>query len=308
MNNSQEDPNLLGRMLRNADLVRRRLAEEAEADRAAAAPPRAPTTRQQPRAPTQTARAGPWFDDEPRPAPAAPRAARPAGHRTRAQTGGYTQARAAPAYEEPERRRASVLGPPIPRTWIDEFLPLLRVAVGVAFIAYSGYATVFHMAADLTGTGLPFAYRYLVSLVAAGIIVVIETLTNERVPWVYWPVLVVDVYYTSRDLIQWLPWLFTVLPIMFLALPALAAWIQINIDRLRKRYALPLMSLGIGALWAAQTFLAQIAVQFVPETGEQWAVRIIGWLTIGITLYIGYIIARAGEVAILGARRRHLSA
>ncbi len=40
MNNSQEDPNLLGRMLRNADLVRRRLAEEAEADRAAAAPPR----------------------------------------------------------------------------------------------------------------------------------------------------------------------------------------------------------------------------------------------------------------------------
>jgi len=301
--NKQEDPSLLGRMLRNADVVRQRLADEDETDRSAVAP-RISSSRQVHPASARTTQAGPWFDEARTTAPASSHTARSAVRPAYTPTTARTHARVVPVDEEPRYRRAPGVAPPIPRSWIDEFLPLARVGVGVAFIAYSGYATVFHMAADLTGTGLSGNYRYLISLIAAALIVAIETMTNERAPWIYWPVLVVDVYYTSRDLIQWLPWLFTVLPIMFLALPTLAAWIQIHIDRWQKRFALPLICLGIGALWAAQTFLAEIAVQVVPASGEQWATRILGWLTIGITLYIGYIIARAGEVAILGVRRR----
>jgi hypothetical protein len=190
---------------------------------------------------------------------------------------------------------------------MDAILPLTRLGIGAAFIAYSGYATVRHMAGDLEAVIPALDVRYLVTALVAAAIMIIEALTSERVKWLYWPVLLFDVYYTWRDLSLWVPQLVDMVPMAFLVLPAFAGWVQIHIERLHRGYAIALLALVIGGLWAVQTFSGQVMSTLFPVNGALWTAGGMGAITAIITMYLGFVIARSGEIAILGVRRQHLT-
>jgi len=309
MDNSRDDAGLLGRMLADASTLRRRFAEDnpPAARVPAAAPPRASSPRQHDHAPGRAPQPGPWGDDDATTMAAAPRTAQPGVRRAPARTRLRRHDEADPPYETPVHRRSTTLAPPIPRTWMDAILPLTRLGIGAAFIAYSGYATVRHMAGDLEGVIPALDVRYLLTALVAAAIMIIEALTSERVKWLYWPVLLFDVYYTWRDLSLWVPQLVDMFPMAFLVLPAFAGWMQIHIERLHRGYAIALLALIVGGLWAVQTFSGQVMSTLFPVNGALWTAGGMGAITAVITMYLGFVIARSGEIAILGVRRQHLT-
>jgi|GEM_PF-3230101 len=309
MDNSRDDAGLLGRMLADASTLRRRFAEDdPPAPRvAAAAPPRAAYSQQREYAPGRATPTGYRVDDDATTTAAAPRTAPPGVRRAPARTRVRRHDEADPADAPAVRRRSATLAPPIPRTWMDAILPLTRLGIGAAFIAYSGYATVRHMAGDLAAVIPAMDVRYLVTALVAAAIMIIEALTSERVKWLYWPVLLFDVYYTWRDLSLWVPQLVDMFPMAFLVLPAFAGWVQINIERLHRGYAIALLALVIGGLWAVQTFSGQVMSTLFPVNGALWTAGGMGAITAIITMYLGFVIARSGEIAILGVRRPHLT-
>lgn len=96
---------------------------------------------------------------------------------------------------------------PIPRKYLDYSRGPARIIFGLLFVVYSGAATVVYLAGDLAPLtawldtrGYSFG-TYGLSTIGALLIIFLEWLTAGTV-W-YWPVLVVDSWYTFWLTFPW---------------------------------------------------------------------------------------------------------
>lgn len=118
---------------------------------------------------------------------------------------GQPQQGAQPA-QQPHNRALPMPPAPIDRRILDTALPIVRVLIGVAFVAYSAYSTITIFASDIApATGLRNSYgimqdRYLFGVALAVLLFVGELVTAERYPAVYAALLVPDTIYTARGL------------------------------------------------------------------------------------------------------------
>lgn len=101
-------------------------------------------------------------------------------------------------------QRGGLLQPPINRNNLDRAAPWLRLIAGLVLIAVSSYSTITGVAADAAPLELPVVAG-LAGGVAAGVLVALflslgEWLTSEQVPYVYAAFLLMDAWYTQRQI------------------------------------------------------------------------------------------------------------
>lgn len=191
---------------------------------------------------------------------------------------------------------------PLPRTWLDTTMPLLRAVVGAAFVAFSSYATVFLFAEDIysiVGERMqvaPFQDRYWYGIILAIGFFVGEIYTSERWTRAYRAVLVPDTIYTAR---QMYPGFLAAFTVLIVDMPSLVLTVALIGG------GVVLVSYGAGwplRLWIPTWAVAGNVVWFV---GWAWSLpnaRLL--LAILLALYCGYIVARFGEVFLFGKRRK----
>jgi hypothetical protein len=189
---------------------------------------------------------------------------------------------------------------PVPREWLDVTMPGFRGLLGAAFVVFSSYATVFLVASDLAflgdreSIGL-FPDRYWCGVAAALAFFLGEVYTSERWPKVYRAILVPDTVYTARQLYPGLMAGLTVLvkqPLDLVIVAGLAAGVALLIAYASdwSIWGHILLLLGASALLGGALLGWSLAV----------AVFVLACM---ISLYIGGIVARFGEVFLFGKRR-----
>lgn len=104
----------------------------------------------------------------------------------------------------PAVRRGGMLQPPLNRNNLDRAAPWLRGLAGLILLAVSSYSTVTGVAADAAPLELP-AVAGLAGGIAAGIGVALflslgEWLTSEQAPYFYGAFLLLDAWYTQRQI------------------------------------------------------------------------------------------------------------
>lgn len=190
---------------------------------------------------------------------------------------------------------------PLPRTWLDATMPIVRAIVGAAFVAFSSYATVFLFAADVepifhdrTTIG-PFADRYWYGVLLAAFFFLGEIYMAERHPRGYRAILIPDTIYTARQMYGGFA---AVLGVLALDLSGLAFTLAIAV------VGAALIAYGAGWLlrwWLLIWLAAGGIIWFV---GWAWSLEyarlMFAFLSAG---YCGYIVARFGEVFLFGRRR-----
>lgn len=102
-------------------------------------------------------------------------------------------------------------GAPLPREWLDNLAPAVRVGAGVLFIAWSWTSTILLIGRilapvihDASTTGL-IADRYLVGILVAVLVSVVEFVASDRWPGAYWMLLLTaDADFTAFQTHEWL--------------------------------------------------------------------------------------------------------
>lgn len=190
---------------------------------------------------------------------------------------------------------------PLPRTWLDTSMPIVRALIGAAFVAFSSYATIFLFADDIQSifhertTIGPFADRYWYGMLAAVIFFLGEIYTAEKWPRAYRAVLVPDTIYTAR---QMYPGFAAVLSVLALDFSGMLFVLALAIGSA--------VLIAYGAGWALRWWLLIWAVAggIIIFTGWAWSLEIARLiLAILMAAYSGYIVARFGEVFLFGKRR-----
>jgi hypothetical protein len=185
---------------------------------------------------------------------------------------------------------------PLPRTWIDDALPIGRALVGVLFVAYSAYSTIILFAADIqpiAGAGATLtpgllADRYWCGIVLAIFLFIVEIVTAEHNQAIYGAALVPDTIYTGRQMYSGL----LVLLVAYGAiggsvLGAITVWGWLMSIGRSPRLAFVGLLLG---------GLIGYGIMLLPG-----AAPIMAGVFAGAD---GYLIARFGEVLLFGKRRR----
>lgn len=101
-------------------------------------------------------------------------------------------------------RRGGLLHAPINRNNLDRAAPWLRLMAGLILIAASSYSTIAGVDVDAAPLELPIVAG-IAGGIAAGILVAAflsigEWLTSEQAPYVYAGFLLLDAWYTQRQL------------------------------------------------------------------------------------------------------------
>ena len=94
---------------------------------------------------------------------------------------------------------------PLTHTHLDKAGPWVRLLLGVAVIAYTGYTTISGVGADLAPV-LVGAPPYMPLAVGLGVAVFLsagEWMTSEQVPLIYTLLLLIDAHYTERQIGPW---------------------------------------------------------------------------------------------------------
>src|SRR5262245_42900350 len=102
------------------------------------------------------------------------------------------------------------MAPPLPRAWLDTIAPAIRVLFGLIFIAWSWVSTVIIVGAWLrpllSASTIPGAPDwFLVAFLFAILVTVVEFVSSDRWPIVYWIVLLaLDASFTTWQTHTWL--------------------------------------------------------------------------------------------------------
>lgn len=190
----------------------------------------------------------------------------------------------------------------VPRNWLDDFVPIIRVLMGSVFVAYSSISTIFLMAGDLEpllgDAAFIVPWRHLAGTLAALVFFVGQTIAAERWPHVYWGLLVPDVFYTARSMALWMPMLLERSPFLLYLLVLWAIWWFGVVHRWHLGVTIPTMILvGLmlyGMMWATTNVEALGSALPVVAFSIVWAA----------SLTNGYLVARFGEVLLFGNRRK----
>lgn len=199
------------------------------------------------------------------------------------------------------RKAAEPTLAPLPRAWLDLTMPAFRAVIGAAFVAFSSYATVLLVGSDLQAIlqdrmslGI-FADRYWLGFALALSFFLGEIYTAERWPRVYRAVLVPDTLYTARQLYPGLLASLIVLAKDPLDL-ALICGIMVG-ALLLIAYAAGWSLFGWVLIGGFAGGLVWLVAVFVALT---WGLFLLACL---VALYLGFIVARFGEVFLFGKRR-----
>lgn len=184
---------------------------------------------------------------------------------------------------------------PLPRSWIDDVLPFARAVIGILFVAFSAYSTVFLFAEDIrpmVGTGAALTPgilpdRYWCGIGLAVFLFVVEVITAEHNPAIYGAALVPDTIYTARQMRVGLLALLTAYGgIGGAVLGAITVWGWLMVEGRGKWIAFAGGVIG---------GLIGYGIMLLPYAS------IAAWVFAGAN---GYLIARFGEVLLFGKRRR----
>lgn len=101
------------------------------------------------------------------------------------------------------------MAPPLPRAWLDTLAAPIRTLFGIIFIAWSWISTVNIVGAWLrpllTGAALAMPDWFLVAFLFACLVSLVEFVSSDRWPWVYWLVMLfLDASFTSWQTHTWL--------------------------------------------------------------------------------------------------------
>lgn len=191
---------------------------------------------------------------------------------------------------------------PIPRTWLDLTMPFFRAFIGACFVAFSSYATVFLVAADIQplvrdqiSLGL-LADRYWLGIGLALGFFLGELYTAERWERAYIAILIPDTIFTARQM-----W-----PGLALAARLLATdVISLGLVLLLIGGGVLLVAYGGGwsfARWLTGWLITGTIVLLVGSFAALDIAQLL--LSCSMALYCGYIVARFGESLLFGKRRK----